>query len=147
MAALIRAGRTEDVFAHMMSSLVPAPLRGPVRPIARLATRSMVPADPTDMLITLEAEDVFDVFGDLPRITAPTLVIGGAKDPFYPRELFEQTAGRVADGRAHIFEGWGLLRASGSAATTNLTLGFMLGERTSQPAHGIEREAAAGAAP
>lgn len=128
MAALIRAGRKEDAFPHLMTSMMPAPLRAPVRPLASLAMRSMVPADPGDMLATLEAEDAFDVRADLPRITAPTLVIGGTKDPFYPPEFFEETAREVADGRAHIFEGLGHARAAMSTATRNLALGFMLSE-------------------
>jgi pimeloyl-ACP methyl ester carboxylesterase len=87
----------------------------------------MVPTDPGDMLVTLEAEDAFDVRADLPRITAPTLVIGGTKDSFYSPELFEETAREVGDGRAHILAGWGHVRVARSSATTNLALGFMLG--------------------
>ena len=127
MAALIRAGRKEDVLPYMMTSMMPAPLRGPIRPLARFATRSMVPADPEDMLVTLEAEYAFDVRADLPRITAPTLVVGGTKDFFYSPELFEETARDVGDGRAHILAGWGHSRVAQSSATTNLALGFMLG--------------------
>ena len=40
--------------------------------------------------------------------------------------LFQGTAAGVQDGRVHIFPGWGHLRASGSAATAHLTLGFLL---------------------
>lgn len=127
MTALIRADRKEDALSHMMTSIMPAPLRRPLRPLARFATRSIVPADPGDMLVTLEAEDAFDVRADLPRITAPTLVIGGTKDFYYSPELFEETAREVANGRAHILAGWGHNRVSVSSATKNLALGFMLG--------------------
>jgi pimeloyl-ACP methyl ester carboxylesterase len=127
MAALIRAGRKEDAWLYMMTSLMPTPLRRPIRPLTRFVARSMVPADPGDNLVTLEAEDTFNVRADLPRITAPTLVIGGTKDSFYPAELFEQTAREVGDGRAHILEGWGHIRVAQSSATANLALGFMLG--------------------
>jgi pimeloyl-ACP methyl ester carboxylesterase len=125
MAALIRAGRKEDALPHFMTSMVPAPLRGPIRPLAIFATRSMVPTG--DMLVLLEAEDAFDVRADIQRITAPTLVIGGTKDFIYSPELFEETAREVADGRAHILAGWGHNRVAQSSATTNLALGFMLG--------------------
>jgi pimeloyl-ACP methyl ester carboxylesterase len=127
MAELIRTGRKQDAWASLMGGLLPTPLRGPVLPLARWATASMVPDDPTDVLATLEAEDAFDVLADLPRITAPTLVIGGGKDPFYPRELFEETATGVADGRVHVFEGLGHVGVGMSAAAWNLALGFMLG--------------------
>jgi pimeloyl-ACP methyl ester carboxylesterase len=91
-----------------------------------LAAGPMVPADPTDVLVTLDAEDAFDVEADLPRVTAPTLVIGGGNDHFYTHELFQGTAAGVQDGRVHIFPGWGHVRASSSTATIHLTLGFML---------------------
>lgn len=79
--------------------------------------------------MTLDAEDAFDVGDQLHRITAPTLVIGGGKDVFYSRELFEQTAAGVQDGRAHIYPHWGHMRTSMSSTTANLTLGFLLGAR------------------
>ena len=126
MARLIRAGEPREAWASVMTSMLPGPLRGPARPLSRLAVGPMVPADPTDVLVTLDAEDAFDVEGDLPRITAPTLVIGGSNDDFYSQELFQGTAAGVQDGRVHIFPGWGHVRSAGSTATTHLTLGFML---------------------
>jgi len=86
----------------------------------------MIPADPTDLLVTLDAEDAFNADADLPRVTAPTLVIAGGNDRFYSQELFQGTAAGVQDGRVHIFPGWGHLRASSSTATNHLSLGFML---------------------
>ena len=97
-----------------------------MRPAAALAARVMCPDDPGDMLVTLDAEDVFNLEADLPCITAPTLVIGGTKDVFYSRELFEGTARGVQDGRVHLFEGWGHGRTCQSSATWNITLGFLL---------------------
>lgn len=126
MARLTRAGDGTAAWAQLMTGVLPSPLRGPMRPVSRVVGSRMAPDDPTDMLVTLDAEDVFDVESDLPRITAPTLVIGGGKDVFYTRELFEGTAAGVPDGRVHIFPDWGHLRTSSSSATTNLTLGFML---------------------
>jgi pimeloyl-ACP methyl ester carboxylesterase len=126
MARLTRAGEPREAWASVMTAMLPAPLRGPVRPLSRLAVGPMVPADPTDMLVTLDAEDAFDVEADLPRITAPTLVIGGSDDPFYSEELFQGTAAGVQDGRVHIFPGWGHARTGSSTATAYLTLGFMI---------------------
>ena len=127
VARMTRAGDAADAWAHLMASLMlPPVLRGPLRAVARLAVRPMVADDPTDLLVTLDAEDAFDIEADLPRITAPTLVIGGSKDVLYSRELFEATARGVKDGRAHVFEGWGHMRTSGSRAAACLALGFML---------------------
>lgn len=131
LARLTRAGDPAAGWAKVIERTMPPPVRGPARPVARLAARSMARGDPNDMLVTVDAEDVFDVKDDLPRITAPTLVIGGGKDPFYPREMFQATADGVQDGWAHIFEGWGHLRTAGARATTLITLGFLLaGRRT-----------------
>ena len=126
LARMIREGEAREGWAAVMTSMLPDPLRGPARPLARLATRPMVPEDPTDALVTLDAEDAFDVEADLPRITAPTLVIGGDSDGFYTPDLFEGTARGVQDGRLHLFHGWGHMRASSSTATRHLTLGFLL---------------------
>lgn len=126
MARLMREGRNQEAWASLMSAVLPAPARGPAMPLSWLAGRAMAAEDSTDALITLEAEDAFDVQAVLPRVTAPTLVIGGAKDPFYGEELFRTTAAGVLDGRVHIFPTWGHLRTSSSTATAHLTLGFML---------------------
>ena len=128
MARLIRSGEPRQAWASVMTAMLPGPLRGPARPLSRLAVGPMVPADPTDVLVTLDAEDAFNVEADLPRVTAPTLVIGGGNDHFYTQDLFQGTAAGVQDGRVHIFPGWGHVRASSSTATTHLTLGFMLAD-------------------
>jgi pimeloyl-ACP methyl ester carboxylesterase len=126
MARLIRAGEPRQAWASVMTAMLPGRLRGPARPLSRLAAGPMVPADPTDVLVTLDAEDAFDVEAGLPRVTAPTLVIGGGNDHFYAPELFRGTAAGVQDGRVHIFPGWGHLRTASSTATAHLTLGFLL---------------------
>lgn len=125
MARLIRAGRTREALSLLVSSIQPPRLRGLLRPVSWLAGRLMTPRDPSDLLVTLEAEDAFDVEARLPAIRAPTLVIGGSADAFYGRELFERTAAGVQDGRVHVFEGWGHARTSASSETTRLTLGFL----------------------
>jgi pimeloyl-ACP methyl ester carboxylesterase len=135
-ARLIRAGEPREAWGSVMTAMLPGPLRRPARPLSRWAVGPMVPADPTDVLVTLDAEDAFNVEADLPRITAPTLVIGGGNDQFYPSELFQGTAAGVQDGRVHIFPGWGHVRVSGATATAHLTLGFMLAGTPIRPGHG-----------
>jgi len=135
MVRLIRAGQPREAWASVITSMIPSALRGPARPLSRLAAGRMTPADPTDMLVTLEAEDAFNVEASLSRVTAPTLVIGGSRDIFYSEELFRGTAAGVQDGRVHLFPGWGHARASSSAATIHLALGFMLAGISLRPGH------------
>lgn len=127
LARLTRNGDFAAGWAKIgLEDSVPGPLRGPALPLFRLLARAMAPDDPTDMLVTLDAEAAFDVGQRLEQIAAPTLVIGGAKDPFYPRELFERTADGVQDGRAHIYPNLGHERTTRSSATAHITLGFLL---------------------
>jgi pimeloyl-ACP methyl ester carboxylesterase len=129
LARRTRDGDPAGGWAEVIGLTMPRSMRRAARPLARLAARSMAGSDPNDLLVTVDAEDAFDVGNDLDRISAPTLVIGGSKDPFYSRELFQATADGVQDGWAHIFEGWGHLRTAGSKATTLVTLGFALAGR------------------
>lgn len=129
VARLTRSGDAATGWARMTTAMLPAPVRGPMFPVARMLMRTMTPEDPSDMLVTLDAEDAFDVGGQLDRVSAPTLVIGGAKDVFYTRELFEETAARVQDGCAHIYPDWGHGRTIASSTTAHLTLGFLLATR------------------
>ncbi len=130
LAQAVRAGDYAGGMADLATTLMlPPVLRRPVRPLARVAWGRMAPKDPTDMLVTMDAENVFDITDQLHRITAPTLVIGGGKDIGYSPELFEQTAAGVNDGRAHIYPNWGHNRTCMSSTTTNMLLGFMLAAR------------------
>ena len=60
--------------------------------------------DPSDMIATIEAEDAFDLRGRLGQISAPTLVVGGGRDHFYSRELFEETADGIPNARLVLYE-------------------------------------------
>jgi len=60
--------------------------------------------DPADMIATIEAEDSFDVGERLDEISAPTLVVGGGRDRFYPPELFRETADRIPNARLRLYE-------------------------------------------
>ncbi len=60
--------------------------------------------DPSDMIATIEAEDAFDLGERLGEISAPTLVIGGGRDRFYPAELFRETANRIPNTLLILYE-------------------------------------------
>ena len=65
------------------------------------------PKDPTDLVVTVEAEDKFNFRDQLARITAPTLVIAGDQDPFYTPELFRETAAGIPNARLILYPGMG----------------------------------------
>ncbi len=49
-----------------------------------------VPEDPSDLIVTIAAEDQHDCKARLVEITVPTLVVGGDQDPFYPAQLAQR---------------------------------------------------------
>jgi pimeloyl-ACP methyl ester carboxylesterase len=61
--------------------------------------------DPSDMLVTVAAEDRFDACSQLHRITAPTLLVAGARDRLYSPELFRRTAARIPGARLALYPG------------------------------------------
>ena len=65
------------------------------------------PADPSDLVITVLAEDQFSFQEELARIAAPTLVIAGDCDPFYTPALFRETAAGIPDARLILYPGMG----------------------------------------
>jgi pimeloyl-ACP methyl ester carboxylesterase len=85
----------------------------------------MSAADPNDLLITIDAEDTFDAAPDLSRITAPTLVIGGARDRFYSPDLFRETADRVPGARLRLYQGKGHLGTVSHRPATDEILRFL----------------------
>ena len=67
----------------------------------------MVPNDPSDLVITIEAEDKLHFKDRLSEITAPTLVVAGDKDPFYSVTLFRETAEGIPHARLILYPGMG----------------------------------------
>ena len=65
------------------------------------------PSDPSDFITTLEADLAHDTTGRLGDISAPTLVIGGSEDPFFPEPLLRETAEGIPDATLRVYEGVG----------------------------------------
>jgi pimeloyl-ACP methyl ester carboxylesterase len=65
------------------------------------------PADPSDLVVTIEAEDKHDFKDRLVQITAPTLVVAGDKDPFYTEALFRDTAAGIPNAKLILYKGMG----------------------------------------
>lgn len=55
------------------------------------------PADPSDVLVSLDAAGAFDATDRLDEVAAPTLVFGGTDDPYFPEHVLESTADGIPD--------------------------------------------------
>jgi pimeloyl-ACP methyl ester carboxylesterase len=107
-AELIRDGRPRAAYAALGPALAATTAGG--RGFAALMWLfggSQRPEDPSDMLVTVAAEDVFDASAQLDRIAAPTLLVAGGRDRFYSPELFRETAERIPGARLRLYPGKG----------------------------------------
>jgi len=98
-------GRWREADSVLLDYLLPS--SGWARVMAPALARLMAlgaPGDASDLAVLIQAEDVFDFCDRLGEIEAPTLVIAGALDPFYSRELFERTARGIPRGRLALYE-------------------------------------------
>jgi pimeloyl-ACP methyl ester carboxylesterase len=82
--AIIRKGIAKHFFKWFMG------LMGPL----------MIPANPSDGIIEIEADDRYDLSDQLDRINAETLVIGGEEDFFY---AIRETAERIPNARLVLY--------------------------------------------
>jgi pimeloyl-ACP methyl ester carboxylesterase len=65
------------------------------------------PEDPSDLVVTVEAEDRHDFQARLGQIAAPTLVAAGDKDVFYDVRAVRETAAGIPNARLIIYPGMG----------------------------------------
>jgi pimeloyl-ACP methyl ester carboxylesterase len=65
------------------------------------------PDDPSDYIATLDADLAHDATEALPQINAPTLVIAGTSDFFYPEPILRETAERIPDATLRLYDGVG----------------------------------------
>jgi pimeloyl-ACP methyl ester carboxylesterase len=115
VAARVRAGAPRKALAVGAASLAPrakvlAGLAGSL--LGPLVTRGH---DLSDMATTIEAEDAFDLAA-CPTIQAPTLIVAGADDRFYPTEVLNETASLIPGSRLELVAGRGHITVMWSAA-------------------------------
>ena len=114
LAELARQREWRAAYATLFAFLMPSggPMKFLARPLAWLGSlfaRIMLgaPDDPSDLVITVEAEDVHGFKDRLSEIKARTLVVAGDKDPGYTEALFRETAAGIPDGKLILYEGMG----------------------------------------
>jgi pimeloyl-ACP methyl ester carboxylesterase len=123
---LTEAGDARKALAYLAGTQVSRPFAPAARGLGWALGGSFIASDPSDMLITLAAEDVFDVEARLDRIQAPTLVLGGTRDAFYSEDLFRRTADGVPGGQVVLFPGKSHVHVAGSKVAAGIALGFLL---------------------
>ena len=97
-----------EAWAILLSfMLLPGPLARPQAWLASLILSLAPPKDPSDLIITIEAEDRFRFKERLAQIAAPTIVVAGERDPFYSATLFRETAEGIPDARVILYPGMG----------------------------------------
>ena len=92
----------------VLASVLAGPLlRWPATALLWLLERRERHVDPADMLATIDAECDFDVTARLGQITAPTLVIAGARDRAFTPQLFAATAARIPNSQLVLYRNRG----------------------------------------
>jgi pimeloyl-ACP methyl ester carboxylesterase len=126
VAALVREGRRGEASALLMAGLATSRAAQRALEVAgRLLAPVLMGGDLDDMLVTIDAEDAFDATPRLSQVTAPTLVVGGARDRFYSEALFSATAEGVPDGRLLLHPDKGHAGALSSRRTSDEVLRFL----------------------
>jgi pimeloyl-ACP methyl ester carboxylesterase len=111
IAELGQQGRWTQVNAAMIDFIVPhsGMMKYLAKPIVWTASPLMTllsaPKDPSDLVVTVLAEDEHDFKERLAEITAPTLVVAGDQDPFYSPSLFRETAEGIPNAKLILYPG------------------------------------------
>jgi pimeloyl-ACP methyl ester carboxylesterase len=127
VAADVRQGRPERAIVSGAADVLLPQLEPPARLLAPLVAplvRGL--GDLSDLAATIEAEDAFDLGRAAGTIRAPTLIVCGARDRFYPRSLLEQTQRLIPGSRLHLVPRRGHLTAVGSARAIAIVRGFLV---------------------
>lgn len=126
VAARIRAGALDKARAVFAADLAP---RGPLAlvagAVARILGPRLLPDDGlNDTATMVEAEDDFDL-AHLPAIAAPTLLLAGGRDRYYPRDILTETASLIPNCQLEIHPRAGHVSVLWGPRSVALVLGFL----------------------
>ena len=100
--------RWREAWATLLGFVLPpGPLSRLETGLASLLLSLHPPKDPSDLVITIEAEDRFNFKDRLAEITAPTLLVAGDRDPFYSEALFRETVAGIPNAKLILYPGMG----------------------------------------
>jgi pimeloyl-ACP methyl ester carboxylesterase len=105
MGDLARQRKWRAAYSAMMDGIAYSGIKKYLYKLFMLLFGAMgAPADPSDGLVEIEAEDKHDFKERLAEIKVPTLVIGGDEDYFYP---IRETAAGIPNAKLVLYEGFG----------------------------------------
>jgi pimeloyl-ACP methyl ester carboxylesterase len=104
IASLLRGHRPRRAAALFLANTGATALSRMLLGVAgTLAPRVVVGHNDPDLLVTLDAEDGFDLEGRLQTIETPTHILGGGRDRFYTAALFEATQAAMPNATVAIY--------------------------------------------
>jgi len=110
-ARLLSVGKIGEAMALMLEDAYPSWPRAVVRVLGTVMGRSMYgsthPYFANDVIVEAEAELACDARDILPLIPVPVLLVGGDRDPYFPKEVYEETARLIPDCTLRLYEGKG----------------------------------------
>jgi len=108
VAHLARQGKWRQAYAELFSlAMPPTGLGRMLLSLGAFLMSLSPPKDPSDLIVTIEAEDAHNFIERLGEIRAPTLVVAGAKDPCYTEQLVRDTALGIPNTRLILYPGMG----------------------------------------
>ncbi|MHC5797815.1 alpha/beta fold hydrolase [Lacisediminihabitans sp. FW035] len=126
VAELLRAGRDRRAAAVYFGNTGATPFEHALRSIAGLiAPRAIIGRGDRDLLVTLDAEDDFDLDHRLETIEVRTLITGGELDRFYSSALFTHTSERMPNAQVSVHAGAGHLGTQGNPRLAREILTFL----------------------
>ena len=108
---LLSQGQTSQAMALMVDDMYPRLPRPARWALGEFMGRSMYgtthPYFANDVMVEAEAGVAFDARPILPNIAVPVLLVCGDQDPYYPKEIYQETARLIPDCTLRMYEGKG----------------------------------------
>ena len=108
---LLSQGQTSQAMALMVDDMyprLPRPARwAPGEYMGRSMYGTTHPYFANDVMVEAEAGVAFEARPILPNIAVPVLLVCGDQDPYYPKEIYQETARLVPDCTLRMYEGKG----------------------------------------
>jgi len=145
MARLLSQGRTGEAMAAMLEDMYPGLPRGVGRVVGAVMGRLMYGETHAsfrrDVMVEAEAELACDAREVLPDITVPVLLVCGDQDPYFSKEVYEETARLIPDCTLRMYEGIGHEGVVSDKRFLRDVLDFVRQQPAAQPGRDAEQPA------